>query len=171
MQRSNLASKICSRDEPKGKLNMSVLGLAPKKEVNQDALSIELLKDKGLSITAPRKMILGLLLKDHGPFSAEEIFKKLPKNSCDQATVYRCLNQFVETQLVCTTYLEKDIVHFELNDPKHHHHHIICKICKKIDSLNECILDKIEMALIKKGYKDIQHRLEFFGICESCQKI
>jgi Fur family ferric uptake transcriptional regulator len=129
----------------------------------------KLLKIKGLSITAPRKMILGLLLKEHGPFSAEEIFKKLPTNSCDQATVYRCLNQFIETQLVNTSYLEKEMAHFEFNDPLHHHHHIICKICKKIDLLHECILDKIEATLVKNGYKDIQHRLEFFGICENCQ--
>lgn len=128
-----------------------------------------LLKMKGLSVTAPRKLILSLLLKEHGPFSAEEIFQHLPKHSCDQATVYRCLNQFVETDLVSTSHLEKDLVHFEYNDPTHHHHHIVCKICKKIDSFHDCLLDKIEQGLIKKGYKDIQHRLEFFGICENCQ--
>jgi Fur family ferric uptake transcriptional regulator len=145
-------------------------GHTPKKEITLEAKSIELLKDRGLSVTTPRKMILTLLLKEHGPFSAEDIFNKLPKKSCDQATVYRCLNQFVETQLVSTAYLEKDMAHFEFNDPKHHHHHIICKICKKIDSFHDCILDKIELTLGKKGYKDIQHRLEFFGVCGSCQK-
>ncbi|MBC7540705.1 MAG: transcriptional repressor [Bacteriovorax sp.] len=141
-----------------------------KKVIDLEAKSIELLKANGLSVTAPRKMILSLLLKEHGPFSAEEIFKKLPKYSCDQATVYRCLNQFVETQLVNTAYLEKELAHFEFNDPQHHHHHIICKLCKKIDSFHDCILDKIETNLLKKGYKDIQHRLEFFGVCETCQK-
>ena len=106
-----------------------------KKDLNKEqveARCIELLKEKGLSVTAPRKLILSLLLLEHGPFSAEDIHKKLPKNSCDQATVYRCLNQFVETQLVSSTYLEKDMAHFEFNDPHHHHHHIICKICKKL---------------------------------------
>ena len=121
-----------------------------KKEVNLEVKIVELLKDKQLSVTTPRKMILGLLLKEHGPFSAEEIFNKLPKNSCDQATVYRCLNQFEETQLVTISFLEKEMAHFEFNDPHHHHHHIICKICKKIDSLHDCILDKIETTLAKK---------------------
>lgn len=128
-----------------------------------------LLKKKGLSVTAPRKLILSLLLKEHGPFSAEEIFHRLPKHSCDQATVYRCLNQFVETELVNTSHLEKDLVHFEFNDPHHHHHHIVCKVCKKIESFHDCLLDKIEQSLTKKGYKDIQHRLEFFGVCQNCQ--
>jgi len=129
-----------------------------------------LLKEKGLSITAPRKLILSFLLKEHGPFSAEEIYRRLPKHSCDQATVYRCLNQFVETELVNTSHLEKDLVHFEYNDPDHHHHHIVCRICKKIESFHDCLLEKIENSLLKKGYKDINHRLEFFGICEKCQQ-
>lgn len=141
-----------------------------KKDIDLEVKITQLLKEKGLSITAPRKMILTLLLKDHGPFSVEDLYKKLPKNFCDQATVYRCLNQFVENQLVTTSHFEKEMVHFEYNDPHHHHHHIVCKICKKIDSFHDCILDKIESSLLKKGYKDIQHRLEFFGVCETCQK-
>lgn len=141
------------------------------KDVDSETVCIDLLKSKGLSITAPRKVILALLMKEHGPFSVEDIFKKLPKNFCDQATVYRCLNQFVETQLVNTSYLEKEMAHFEFNDPAHHHHHIICKICKKIDFIHDCIMDKIETALEKKGYRDIQHRLELFAICESCQHV
>ena len=140
-----------------------------KKENNLEKKIFQLLKDKKLSVTIPRRLILGVLLKEHGPFSAEQIFEKLPKNSCDQVTVYRCLNQFVENNLVTPSYLEKEMVHFEFNDPDHHHHHIICTICKKIDSFHDCLLDKIETALSKKGYKNIQHRLEFFGICGNCQ--
>ncbi len=140
-----------------------------KKVESLDSKIVSLLKEKNLSVTAPRKLILNVLMKEHGPFSAEEIFKKLPKNSCDQATVYRCLNQFVDVQIVSTSHLEKEMVHFEFNDPHHHHHHIICTICKKIESFHDCILDKVESSLAKKGYKDIQHRLEFFGVCNKCQ--
>ncbi|NOT78574.1 MAG: transcriptional repressor [Bacteriovoracaceae bacterium] len=147
---------------------MSILN--PKKELLTELKVIELLKRANLSITAPRKNILSLLLKEHGPFTVEDIIRRLPKNSCDQATVYRCLNQFVESSLVATTFLEKDIARFEFNDPEHHHHHIICKICKKIESLHDCLIDKIEQGLKKKGYQDIEHRLEFFGICAQCTK-
>lgn len=140
-----------------------------KKTTKIEQKIVKLLKDKGLSVTTPRKLILSLLLKEHGPFSAEEIYSRLPKNSCDQVTIYRCLNQFVESQLINRTFLETDRVHYEFNDPDHHHHHIICTVCKKIDSFHDCILDKIETGLLKKGYKDIQHRLEFFGVCHDCQ--
>jgi Fur family ferric uptake transcriptional regulator len=140
-----------------------------KKHTDYESKIIGLLKEKELSITVPRKMILNVLLKEHGPFTAEDIFKKLPKNSCDQVTIYRCLKQFVDTKLVSTSSLEKDLTHYEYNDPNHHHHHVICTICKKIDSFHDCILDKIELNLAKLGYKNIEHRLEFFGVCEECQ--
>ena len=148
--------------------------LNPKKEIGKELerenQCVNLLKDKGLSVTEQRKSILDLLLKEHGPFTAEEILKKIPKNTCDQATIYRCLNQFVEAQLVNTSFLEKDMTHFEFNDPLHHHHHIICKICKKIESFHECLMEKIELGLQKKGYIEIQHRLEIFAICETWAK-
>lgn len=138
------------------------------KETERDALCTKLLKEKALSVTAPRKSILSLLLKEHGPFSVEEIQKRLPNNTCDQATIYRCLNQFVDVQLVNISFLEKEMAHFEFNDPHHHHHHIICKICKKIETFHDCLMEKIETGLKLKGYKDIQHRLEIFAVCESC---
>lgn len=145
---------------------MSLYSLKKEQEIQSTIML--LLKKAELSVTTPRKNILNLLLSEHGPFTVEEILKNLPKNSCDQATVYRCLNQFVESGLVTITYLEKDVARFEFNDPDHHHHHIICKICKKIESLHDCLIGKIEQSLIKKGYKEIGHRLEFFGVCEEC---
>ena len=140
-----------------------------KKLTKTEKEIIKLLKDKDLSVTTPRKLILNLLSKEHRPFSAEEIFNRLPKNSCDQVTIYRCLNQFVESQLVISTIIDKEKIHYEFNDPGHHHHHIICKVCKKIETLHDCILSKIEASLLKKGYKDIQHRLDFLVVCQDCQ--
>ena len=142
--------------------------LVKKNQTSIDQQVLNLLKQNSLSVTAPRKIILKLLISEHGPFTAEEIFQQLPKNSCDQATVYRCLNQFLESGLVSSSFLTKDIAHYEFNDPHHHHHHIICKICKKIESFHDCLLEKIESNLQKRGYSQIQHRLEFFAICAQC---
>ncbi len=141
-----------------------------KKDLEIEKKVISLLMGKNLTITTPRKMILTILYKERSPFSVLDILNKLPKNCCDQATIYRCLNQFIENHLVETIHLQKDLVHFEFNAPDHHQHHIVCKICNKIDSFQDCILEKIENNLIKKGYKEVRHKLEFFGICEMCQE-
>lgn len=135
-----------------------------------DQLCNELLKKNKLSVTAPRKMILTLLIKEHGPFSVEDILHKLPENTCDQATVYRCLNQFVESNLVSSTNFNKDFALFEFNDPHHHHHHIVCKVCHKVESFDECLIDPIVEKLTSEGYKDISHKFEIFAVCRNCQK-
>lgn len=147
---------------------MTVLNPKKLKEVND--LCISLIKAKKLSVTAPRVSILSLLLREHGPFSTEDIHKKLPKNSCDLATIYRCLGQFLEQELVTLTHYDKDQAFYEYNDPHHHHHHVVCKVCKKMESINECLVDGLEKKLISKGYTQLSHRLEIFGICKDCQK-
>lgn len=130
-----------------------------------------LLKDNKLSNTLPRRHILNLLLSEHGPFSVEEIIQKLPENTCDQATVYRCLKQFVDQNIVTLSYFDKDHAVFEFNDPDHHHHHIICRKCNKIESFHNCNLSSVEELLLAKGYTNISHRLEIFAICTLCKEV
>lgn len=127
-----------------------------------------ILKNNSLSFTTPRLLILRLLGEEHGPFTADEIFKKLPNGSLDKASVYRSLTQFVEKELVSEIYLEKDVVHYELNDPSHHHHHIICRICHRVEIIHDCAIERIELKLLKEGYTNIKHRLEVIGTCLQC---
>jgi hypothetical protein len=56
--------------------------LVKKNQMTTDQQVLNLLKQNSLSVTAPRKVILKLLISKHGPFTAEEIFLQLPKNSC-----------------------------------------------------------------------------------------
>lgn len=128
-----------------------------------------LLKSHGVSTTIPRILILRLLGEEHGPFTADQIYKKLPKNCMDKASVYRSLSLFEEKNLVIPIRLEKDVIHYELNDPSHHHHHVICRICHKVDIIHDCAIERIERTLLKDGYTDIRHRLELVGTCQSCK--
>lgn len=129
-----------------------------------------MLKESGLSSTMPRILILRLLGEEHGPFTADEIYKKLPKKSMDKASVYRSLSLFEEKNLVTPIHLEKDVVHYELNDPSHHHHHIMCRICHKVEIIHDCAIERIERTLLKDGYSDIRHRLEVVGTCVTCNQ-
>ncbi len=53
-----------------------------------------------------------------------------------------------------------------------HHHHLVCTICKAIDDVAlESDLDSFEKNIEDtKKFKVTRHSLEFFGICNSCQK-
>ena len=53
--------------------------------------ALAVLKEAGHRITAPRRALLELLQREHGPFSADELHRRLPTGLCDPVTVYRCL--------------------------------------------------------------------------------
>ena len=128
----------------------------------------KLIKEKNLSVTEPRKNILGFLLKNHGPFTIEEIHNGLGNKACDLATVYRCIVQFENSKLVERRYLGNEVLRYEYKDMKNHHHHIICRDCKSVAKMEYCFISEIEQMIRDKGYSDITHSLEFFGICSEC---
>ena len=128
----------------------------------------KLIKEKSLSVTEPRKNILAFLLKNHGPFSMEEIHDGLGKKACDLATVYRSIVQFENSNLVERRYLGDEVLRYEYKDTGHHHHHIVCRICKSVSQMKYCFISEIEQMIRDKGYSDITHSLEFFGVCAKC---
>ncbi len=140
---------------------------AVSKKLDQKAE--KLIKENNLSLTESRKNILGYLLKNHGPFSVEEIHNGLGNKACNLATVYRSIAQFENSNLVERRYLGDGILRYEYKDMKHHHHHIICRICKNVAKMKYCFVSEIEQMVRDKGYSDITHSLEFFGVCAKCK--
>jgi Fur family transcriptional regulator, ferric uptake regulator len=128
----------------------------------------KLIKSKGMSFTHPRRAILEILVREHGPFSADEIHKRLPDKLCDLATVFRTLKQFREHNLVTPVKFDEDFTRYEFNDPHHHHHHVVCTQCQKMTTLDDCFLESFEKKLLKLGFRNISHTLEFFAVCPRC---
>ena len=51
-----------------------------------------------------------------------------------------------------------------------HHHHLVCTRCAGIVEIEDCSLTELEARIaVRNGFKSVTHRLEFFGICPSCQ--
>ena len=138
----------------------------PKKLIQK---AEKLIKEKSLSVTEPRKNILAFLLKNHGPFSMEEIHDGLGKKACDLATVYRCIVQFENSDLVERRYFGDEKLRYEYKDSAHHHH-IVCRLCRSITKMKYCFISEIEQMIRDKGYSDITHSLEFFGVCAKCNQ-
>ncbi|WP_096909859.1 Fur family transcriptional regulator [Halobacteriovorax marinus] len=129
----------------------------------------KIIKEAGLSFTKPRAAILKLLTREHGPYSADEIFEKLEEGLCDRATLFRTLKQFKEKNILNSIRFDEDFARYEFNHPGHHHHHIICKDCSKVIVLDHCFVEEIDQKIELMGYKDVEHKLEFFAICPNCQ--
>jgi Fur family ferric uptake transcriptional regulator len=128
------------------------------------------LKSAGLRITQPRIAILEALSKRDSPASIEQLHKELTNDSCDLVTVYRCLAVFEELGLVrrCFFHNGTSLYEISLNAPRHHH--VVCKACGKVERLDISLADDVECMLRERGYDQVTHMLEFFGLCPDCQK-
>lgn len=137
-----------------------------KKETAQETL-----RRLDLKVTKSRLALLQALKEGHGPFSPEELFKKLGPELCDLVTVYRMLTIFEEKGLLRRCVFGDGKMRFELEDSEHHHHHLICRVCHSVKPLPGCVMKKTEESLSALGYENLTHALEFFGTCPDCVRV
>jgi Fur family ferric uptake transcriptional regulator len=131
--------------------------------------ALQTLRDNQHRITAPRKALLDVLTKEHGPFTAEELHQRLEKGMCDLVTVYRCLSAMEEINLLRRCDFGDGVYRYEFNTGEHHHHHIICRSCHSVHTLDFCVADGLERLARQMGYSKVSHTLEIFGVCPACQ--
>lgn len=131
--------------------------------------AFDLLRSGGQRLTGPRKAILGILVSEHGPFSAEDIHQRLPAGECDLVTVYRSLTAMEELNVVRRCDFGDGTYRFEFNLADHHHHHIICRVCRSVKVIDLCVADALERMARQMGYTNVTHMLEIFGTCPECQ--
>jgi Fur family ferric uptake transcriptional regulator len=130
--------------------------------------ALAILRTHGLRVTEPRKAILQTLLNEHGPYSADEIHKRLGHSGCDVVTVYRSLQAMEEIGTLRRCDFGDGVYRYEFNHGEHHHHHIICRSCRSVETIDVCVADSLERIARLKGYQKVTHTLEVFGICLNC---
>ncbi len=130
----------------------------------------ELLLKNGLSKTHFRVALLSFLQKNHGPFTANEIQRKLEKKiSFNRTTLFRALKDLTEKKIINKITLLDRSKSYEMAHEHGHHHHIVCKVCGDIRSIKDCNLDKLEDKIRKEvEFQFITHSLEFSGVCSRC---
>jgi len=134
-------------------------------------LALKALKEAGYKNTRNRQSLIHVLLKEHGPFSIEELQAKMD-TPCDPATIYRNIAIFVTLELVSPCDFGDGMTRYEWTGADHeHHHHIICKQCQNIEQLEYCFVKEVEKLINKRGYSEVSQRLEFHGICQKCQAL
>ncbi|MCS7049397.1 MAG: transcriptional repressor [Verrucomicrobiae bacterium] len=136
-----------------------------------DAQTIaDALRQRRLRVTGPRRAILDYLIRHHGPFSADELHARLRNRRIDRVTVYRTLARMEQAGLVRRCDFGDDKWRYEFAaEPEHHHHHIICKRCRRVETLDACVPATLIELVAGRGYTDITHSLEFFGVCKTCR--
>lgn len=127
---------------------------------------------KELKKTKHRLAIFELFQRANKPLSIVEIQNALTKNNQEiwLSTIYRILECFLEYNMINKiNVLDQDAVYYELN-LNQHSHYALCIHCRKVIELDHCPMDLFEESLDKKGFQITGHRMEIYGVCDSCQK-
>jgi Fur family transcriptional regulator, ferric uptake regulator len=133
--------------------------------------AITRLRGSGLRITQPRIAILEAMLRFGQPASIEQIHNDLADSSCDLVTVYRCLAVFEELGLVRRSFFHNGTSLYEINLGGTNRYHVICKATNRVQEIDaetvaelRTMIQKIEDLLKARGYSDVSHMVEFFGV-------
>ncbi|HTZ21355.1 MAG TPA: Fur family transcriptional regulator [Opitutaceae bacterium] len=129
------------------------------------------LKSAGMRITQPRIAILSALLARRQPASIEQIFADLEDRSCDLVTVYRCLAVFEALGLVRRSYFHNGTSLYEIKLDEESRYHVVCKQTNAVEEIDPALaaelrraVFRIEESLRLRGYGEISHLVEFFGV-------
>jgi len=136
------------------------------------------LKAAGLRITQPRISILEALIRIGRPASIEHIHAELAHAACDLVTVYRCLAAFEELGLVRRSFFHNGTGLYEINVDGLNRYHVICKSTNQVEEIDaettaelRQALHHIEEILKSRGYGDVSHVVEFFGVAPQASRI
>ena len=123
--------------------------------------------------TQQRQAILDAIENHGGHLTAEEVYKivKRRRPLLSLGTVYRNLRVLAEQGSVRELDFGMAITYFET--VKDTHYHLVCRVCGSISDL-EMELERKLMRLVERssdigGFQIEQHRLDFVGVCNSCQ--
>ncbi|HUD09242.1 MAG TPA: transcriptional repressor [Patescibacteria group bacterium] len=121
--------------------------------------------------TPARSIIIEFLSNSKSPVDVEQIisFLRSKKLNTNKVTVYRIIELLLQNGIVERLEFGEGKFRYELK--KKHHHHLVCQNCGKIQDVEIGVIEKLEKEIQKNKHFQVQsHSLEFFGLCENCQK-
>lgn len=128
-----------------------------------------ILKNKGYSLTEPRKVVFDLLLHEQ-PQTMSAVLKKAG-GKVDRASVYRVIDLYEKLGIVHRLNIGFKYK-LELSDVFHsHHHHFYCTNCGQTYELPaNPMLEAMITSAAGADFAPRGHHLEIYGLCSSCAK-
>jgi len=126
------------------------------------------LREHGLRLSGPRRLILDHLLAAKRHLSAKEIHTALRGRGVGRVTVFRTLRLLERCELASGLTGMGGETLLELGD-RPHHDHALCLRCGRIQELEWPRLEALqEKACRAIGFKALRHRHVVFGYCRAC---
>lgn len=151
-------------------------GNALPEEPNLDhfrALLNEHMSKKGLRSTDQRRLIVETFFQSAHHISIEELLAEVRRDDAKigYATVYRTLKLLTECGVAFERKFGDGLTRYELADDEGHHDHLICTVCGEISEFEEPLIEKLQEQVAKAhGYVLQSHKLELYGVCNSCRR-
>jgi Fur family transcriptional regulator, ferric uptake regulator len=124
------------------------------------------LRDSGLRMSAPRRMVLGALFSAEGPVSATHLSRTL---ALDESSVYRNLELLEQRGLVRHLHLGHSPGLYTLATHREVEY-LYCESCAKVTAVEPERLDPIRAHLRREfGHTPRFSHFAIVGICEECE--
>ncbi|MDR3643081.1 MAG: Fur family transcriptional regulator [Candidatus Doudnabacteria bacterium] len=131
------------------------------------------LKNLGARITKTRFGLLDIFTKHNLPLAEPDIRRLLNQQGkpVNKTTIYRELEALKGYGVVTQVDFGDGKIRYELAQ-RRHHHHLVCVDCRKVEDVEiNHDFSTVEKATLKNNrFKITRHSLEFFGLCQKCQK-
>jgi Fur family ferric uptake transcriptional regulator len=128
------------------------------------------LGQRAYRMTAPRWAVIEEFAALGRYITAKELHERLRRRHArvGLATVYRTLETLESVGAAARAPQPHGETAY-LFCPVKHHHHAVCTKCGKVADVSCGSLARLERALTAElRFKLVQHRFEFFGVCDRC---
>ncbi len=133
----------------------------------------QLLRQKGVRVTAPRQLIVRRAVA-YLHFTAEELVRDVRSidPSVARGTVYRTLVLLHQAGVVEKHDFRYGAPNYEVTFAKAHHDHLMCVQCGEIIEFQEPRIETIQDAVVRRfGYQLLSHTHKLYGLCRVCQRL
>jgi len=132
---------------------------------------VDKLREHSHRITPQRLAILKVLAASEGHPSVEKIYARVKTDfpTTSLATVYKNVALMKSLGEVLELGFSDDSNRYDGNKP-YPHPHLVCTGCKKIIDPEISMLQDLTQELTQEtGFRILNHRMDFFGVCPECQ--
>ena len=132
---------------------------------------IQQVKAAGHRMTPQRQAILEILTTSDTHPSVDQIYERVrvdfPMTS--RATVYKTISLAKDLGAVMELEFSQGSNRYDGKHP-YPHPHVICTQCRQVMDAGDFEVSALEKRIAQKtGYRLVNHRIDFFGICPECQ--
>ncbi|WP_246325456.1 Fur family transcriptional regulator [Dissulfurirhabdus thermomarina] len=130
------------------------------------------LRERKFRITPQRLAVLKILSESRGHPGVEAIYRQVQRDfpTTSLATIYKTISLLKELGEVLELGFPEGGNRYDGNRP-YPHPHVVCIRCRKIMDLDLAGFEGLSREVsAKTGFRIVNHRVDFFGICPECQE-